>query len=92
MTINQSDILPEVAAITANNVHVFAFWKEGDLLQDDVDVLACRVRERGHTHKVTFTVVSCPDPTSHEEKGLATIEQFLGCAESTVLKLDKPMK
>ena len=28
-------------------------------------------------------VVSSPDPTSHKQKGLVTIEGFLGCAEST---------
>jgi len=26
----------------------------------------------------------CPDSLSYEEKGLVTIEQFLGCAESAV--------
>ena len=26
-------------------------------------------------------VVSCPNPTSHEEKDLVTIERFLGCAD-----------
>ena len=31
-------------------------------------------------------------PPSHKEKGRVTIERFLGCAESTVLILDKPMK
>jgi len=30
-------------------------------------------------------LVSCPNPTSHEEKCLVTIEQFLGCAKSVVL-------
>ena len=38
------------------------------------------------------TLGSCSDPTSHEENGLVTIERFFGCAESTVLILDKPMK
>jgi len=51
MTIDQSDILPEVAATIANNVHVLAFREDGDLLLDDVEVLACRVRERDLTHK-----------------------------------------
>jgi len=36
-----------------------------------------------------MTILTLP---SHEEEGLVTIEQFLGCAESTVLILDKPMK
>ena len=31
-------------------------------------------------------------PTSQEERGLVTIEQFLGCAESAVLILNNPMK
>ena len=26
-------------------------------------------------------LVSSPDPTSREEKGLVTVERFLGCAE-----------
>ena len=30
--------------------------------------------------------------SSHEEMGLVTIEQFLGCAESAVLILNNPMK
>ena len=38
------------------------------------------------------SIVSWPDPTSHEEKGLVSIERFLGCAESIALILDKPMK
>ena len=29
---------------------------------------------------------------SHEEKGLVTIERFLGCAKSAVLILNNPMK
>jgi len=29
---------------------------------------------------------------SHEEKGPVTIERLLGCAESAVLILDKPIK
>ena len=36
-----------------------------------------------------LSVVSCPDPAL---SGLVTIERFLGCAESTVLILDQPMK
>jgi len=31
-------------------------------------------------------------PPSHEEKGLVTTEQFLGCVKSAVLILDKPRK
>ena len=31
-------------------------------------------------------------PPSHEEKGLVTIEHFLGCAESAVSIPNKPMK
>ena len=31
-------------------------------------------------------------PPSHEERGLVTIERFLGCAESAVLTLNNPMK
>ena len=29
---------------------------------------------------------------THREKGLVTIERFVGCAESAVSFLDKPMK
>ena len=29
---------------------------------------------------------------AHEERGLVTIERFLGCAESAVLILNNPMK
>ena len=31
-------------------------------------------------------------PPSEEEKGLVTVERFLGCAESAVLDLGKPIK
>ena len=34
-------------------------------------------------------LVSCPDPISHEEKGLVTIERFFGCAKSAVLILNE---
>ena len=37
----------------------------------------------------TGMLVSCPDPTSHKEKGLVTIERFIGCTESAVLILTK---
>ena len=30
--------------------------------------------------KTVGSIVSCPDPTSHEEKSLATIVRFLGCS------------
>ena len=40
----------------------------------------------------TVSIVSCPDPTSHEEKGLVSIELFLGCAKSAVSIPNKPMK
>ena len=33
-----------------------------------------------------------PRPLFHEKKGLVTIKHFLGCAESAVLVLNKPMK
>ena len=36
-------------------------------------------------------LVSCPDP-SYEERGLMTIERFLGCAQSAVSTPNKPMK
>ena len=37
-------------------------------------------------------VVSCPDPTLSQERGLVTIERFLGCVESAVLILNNTMK
>lgn len=33
--------------------------------------------------------VLCPDPASHEENGLVTIEQFLSCANLVILILNK---
>ena len=42
-------------------------------------------------HRSLITTVSCPDPNSHEEKGLVAIEWFLGCAEPAVLIFDEPM-
>lgn len=40
----------------------------------------------------TMQLVLCQTPPSHEVKGLVTVEWFLGCAESTVMILDKPIK
>ena len=38
-------------------------------------------------------IVSCPDPAlTRREKGLVTIERYLGCAESAVLLLGKPIR
>jgi len=34
---------------------------------------------------------TCTAPPSHEENGLVTTEQVLGCVKSAVLILDKPM-
>ena len=55
-------------------------------------------REKGERYKYyssfvfRLPLVSCPDPALSQGKGLVTIERFLGCAESTVLILDNPMK
>ena len=37
-------------------------------------------------------IVCDQTPPSHKEKGLVIIEHFLGCAESTVLIPNKPVK
>ena len=46
-----------------------------------------------HTGKAIKAVVSCPEPAlTRREKGLVTIERYLGCAESAVLLLGKPIR
>ena len=45
-----------------------------------------------HLPTIIIIIVSYPDPTLKRGKGLVTVERFLGCAESAVLLLSKPIK
>ena len=56
------------------------------------NMMSCDVGEHVTSVGSCDIIVCDQTPPSHKEKGLVIIEHFLGCAESTVLIPNKPMK
>ena len=68
-------------------------WKMERVVNESHIISHCSIESQSESVIAALVLVSCPDPAlTRREKGLVTIERYLGCAESAVLLLGKPIR